>query len=251
MNDIQEQIVKILIEKGNELLKQPYNKLKFTGNHKADHLLSDLENFPHAFVLACIMDRQMKAERAWLIPYEISKEIGGFKFSRLLQLSEEKLTEIFERKNLHRFNDTMAKNFYLGIQKIHSDYNNDASNIWKGHPRSATIVRRFLEFEGVGVKIATMAANILAREFKIPMRDYICIDISPDVHVKRVFGRLGFISRNTSNAELIYCARELNPEYPGVFDLPCWEIGRKWCKPQKPWCENCYLVKYCPKENLR
>lgn len=80
----------------------------------------------------------------------------------------------------------MARNFYLGIRKIHRDYNNNALNIWKNYPRSATIVRRFLEFEGIGAKIGTMAVNILARESKIRMKDYICIDISPDVHIKRV-----------------------------------------------------------------
>ncbi len=248
MNDNQKQIVKILIERGEELLKQPYKKIKFTGNPEADDLLNDLKNFPHAFVLACIMDRQIKAEKAWLIPYEVSKEIGGFEFSRLLELDQASIKEIFERKSLHRFNDVMAQNFYLGIQKIHKDYNDDASNIWKDCPRSATVVRRFLEFNGIGVKIATMAANILAREFKIPMSDYICIDISPDTHVKRVFKRLGFISKNASNDDLIYSARELNPEYPGIFDLSCWEIGRNWCKSQKPQCENCYLNEYCPKK---
>ena len=62
-----------------------------------------------------------------------------------------------------------------------------------------------------------MAANILARDFKILMADYICIDVSPDTYVKRVFKRLGFISKNASNYELIYSARELNPEYPGIF----------------------------------
>lgn len=99
------------------------------------------------------------------------------------------------------------------------------------------------------LSLRAMAANILAREFKIPMKDYICIDISPDVHVKRVFKRLGFIPEDASNDELIYCARDLNPYYPGIFDLSCWEIGREWCKPQKPNCQNCYLNEHCPKEN--
>ncbi len=248
METKQEQIVEILIKRGREFLKQPYKKIEFTGNSKADDFLNDIDRFPYTFVLACIMDRQMKTEKAWLVPYEISKEIGGFEFSKLLQLNQNDFKEMFKRKNLHRFNDAMAENFYLGIQNIHEDYNDNASNIWKSRPRSSTVVRRFLEFKGVGVKIATMAANILAREFKIPMSDYICIDISADTHVKRVFKRLGFISKNASNDELIYSARELNPEYPGIFDLSCWEIGRNWCKLQKPQCKNCYLDKYCPKK---
>ena len=246
-NSLQEKIIEILIERGNVLFKQPYRKIEFTKNPEADDLLNNLEEFPHAFVLASIMDRQIKAEKAWLIPYEISKEIGGFEFSRLLRLNQHDFKRIFRKRNLHRFNDVMAENFYFGIQKIHRDYDNDAANIWKDCPRSATVVRRFLEFKGVGVKIATMAANILARDFKIPMKDYICIDISPDIHVKRVFKRLGLISKNASNDELIYRARELNPQYPGIFDLSCWEIGRKWCKPKKPNCNNCYLNIYCPK----
>lgn len=243
----QEKIVKILIRKGKELFNQPYKKIEFTKNPEADNLLNNLKEYPHAFVLACIMDRQMKAEKAWLIPYKISKEIGTFKFSKLLSLKLSEIKKIFKRKNLHRFNEVMAENFYFAIQKIHKDYNDDASNIWKDRPKSATIVKRFLEFKGVGIKIATMAANILAREFKIPMKDYICIDISPDVHVKRVFKRLGFISKDGDNDELIYAARELNPKYPGIFDLSCWHIGRYYCPPKNPDCNNCYLNKYCPK----
>ena len=138
----------------------------------------------------------------------------------------------------------MGENFYLAIQKIHSDFRDDASNIWRDNPGSATLVRRFLEFKGIGIKIATMAANILARDFKISMKDYINIDISPDVHVKRVFNRLGFISEDASNDKIIYCARELNPKYPGIFDLPCWEIGRNWCRPNKPICDKCCLNDY-------
>lgn len=243
----QAKIVEILINRGNELFNVPYKKVKFTGNEEADTLLNDLNQFPHAFVLACVMDRQIKTERAWLIPYFISQEIGGFDFARLLKLDLNSLKEIFRRKSLHRFNDKMAEHFYSAIQLIHTKYNDDASNIWKDNPQSATLIRRFLGFKGVGIKISTMAANILAREFKIPMQDRICIDISPDVQVKRVFTRLGFLSKDASNEELIYCAKELHPEYPGIFDFSLWEIGRKWCRPNNPDCNNCDLEKFCPK----
>jgi len=241
--------VEILKERGLELLNQPYEKTQFTGNVEADKLLNDLQHYPHAFVLACVMDRQIKAERAWVIPYKISKEIGTFEFCRLLELELEQINKIFKKKQLHRFNDVMAKYFYLTIKKIHENYDNDASNIWRDNPRSATVVRHFLEFHGVGIKIATMATNILARDFKIPMKDYIYIDISPDVHVRRVFKRLSLISQNSSHDELIYCARELNPDYPGIFDLSCWEIGRNWCHPRNPNCDKCYLNQYCLKNS--
>jgi endonuclease III len=193
------------------------------------------------------MDRQIKAERAWEIPYKVSQEIGGFDFDKLSRLSLAQIKDIFKKNRLHRFNDKISECFYLAIQKIKADYHGDASKIWDDYPASAAVVRRFLEFKGVGVKIATMAANILVRYFKVPMKDHLCIDISPDVHIKRVFIRLGFIPKDASNEEVIYCARELNPEYPGIFDLSCWEIGRNWCRPTNPVCNECYLNSYCQK----
>ena len=243
-----EKLVNALIQKGKELLELPYKRIVFSNDPKSDDLLNDFQQYPHAFVLACIMDRQIKAERAWIIPYEISREIGTFKFNHLLELKLEQINKIFTKKKLHRFNNEMAKYFYLAIQRIHENYDNDALNIWCDNSRSATVVRRFLEFHGVGIKIATMATNMLARDFKIPMKDYIFIDISPDIHVKRVFTRLGLIFENSSNDELIYCARELNPEYPGIFDLSCWEIGRNRCHPRTPECDNCFLNQYCLKK---
>jgi endonuclease III len=244
MND---KITKILIKRGEELLSAPYKFVRFTENVEADKLLNNFDNYPHAFVLACVMDRQIKAERAWLIPYYISLELGGFEFNRLVKTDLSLIKSIFSKRKLHRFNDIMAENFYNAVQDIYKKYGGFASNIWTGKPKSATIVRRFLEFKGVGIKIATMATNILARDFKIPMQDKTCIDISSDVQVKRVFTRIGFITKETSNDGLIYCARELNPQYPGIFDLFAWEIGRNWCRPKNPNCENCYLNKECDK----
>ena len=240
-------IIAKLIQKGEDLLNKPFTPNKFTKEIHIDEKLNDLENHPHHFVLACVMDRQIKAERAWKIPYIICERINDHSFNGLQKLSQDDILRIFRKNSLHRFNETMAKCFYNAVQRIHDDYNDDASLIWKDNLHSATIVRRFLQFDGIGIKIATMATNILAREFKIPMKDKICIDISPDVQVKRVFTRLGLISKNASNDELIYCARELNPNYPGIFDLSAWEIGRESCRPTNPQCNTCILNEKCPK----
>jgi endonuclease III len=243
----QEKIVDILVKRGNELFDLPYEKIRFTGNDGADNLLNNFNEFSHAYVFACVMDRQIKAERAWLIPYLVSLEIGDFDFNTLLKLNINTIKNIFKNKKLHRFNDIMSENFYSAIQLIHTKYKNKASNIWNDNPKSSTVIRRFLEFKGVGMKISTMAANILVRDYKIPMQDRCYIDISPDVQVKRVFSRLGLISKEASNEDLIYCGRELHKEYPGIFDFSAWEIGRVWCRPKNPNCKNCYLSQYCPK----
>jgi endonuclease III len=240
--------VSLLIKRGNELLNEPYKTIEFTGNPAADELLNNLEKYPHAFVLACVMDRQIDAERAWMIPYKISQELKSFNLPTLLKISIDRYSSIFTNKSLHRFNPTMAKYFFEAVHQIGNKYSQNASKIWADNPKSATVVRRFLEFQGVGVKIATMAANILSRQFKIPMQDRFSIDISPDVHVKRVFTRLGFIESGSTNDELIYCARELNPTYPGIFDLSAWEIGHNWCRPKKVDCLNCYMKDDCSKQ---
>lgn len=81
------------------------------------------------------------------------------------------------------------------------------------------------------------------------MKDYYSIDISPDVHVRRVLYRLGFIEKNAKVERVIYKARELNPKFPGLIDSVCWKIGRNYCRPkiEDCKCEDCFMNKVCPK----
>ena len=215
-----------LILKGKNLLNGPRAYAKFTKVKEADDLFNDIENHGHLFVLGCVMDRQIKAERAWLIPYLIMKNLGGFEFERLQNLSLEKLKETFSKNRFHRFNDIMAKIFYSAIRKIKENYNGDASKIWEGEVSAAEVIRKFLEFDGVGQKIASMAANILVREFKIPLKHLSAIDISTDTHVIRMMKKLGFAPENASKEYIIFRAREFYPEYPGILDIGLFEMGR-------------------------
>lgn len=238
----------ILIQQGEQLFKLRKRTIAFTGENEIDYLLNDLNEFPHAFVIACIMDRQIKAERAWSIPYLIKEKIGSFSMKALGNLSRRRIKSLLEKPNaLHRFTGVMSSCLFKAIERINYVYDGNASRIWTGKPSSALVVYRFLEFDGVGPKIASMAANILARQFKIKFSDYYNIDISPDIHVKRVFKRLGLVSKDSSNEQLIFMARALHPEFPGIFDFPAWDIGREWCRPTKPKCDICYMNKICSK----
>ena len=144
-----------LVEHGEKLFRAPKQLIRFTGNQKADILLNDIEKHPHTFVLACVMDRQIKAEKAWLIPYLIAQKIGGFSMKRLIALSAEDVRRLMsEPEPLHRFLDKMSVNFYRAVQKIATAYSNNAALIWLDKPSSAEVVYHFLEFDGVGPSMA-------------------------------------------------------------------------------------------------
>lgn len=208
----------------------------------------DLEHHPHAFVIACIMDQQKNADSAWLIPYRLSQKIGSFEFRILHRQTGDELRKYMNVPSpLHRFSERMSKYLHAAIRLIAVEYQGDARAIWSGSPSSSELVCRFLQFPGAGAKVASMAANILIRKFKVPVRDRICVDISPDRHVCRVFQRLGLTyQRALPEQEVIYKARELNPEYPGLLDLPAFQIGRTWCRPQTPLCGECPMKDICP-----
>lgn len=210
-------------------------------------LLVDIKNYPHAFVLACCMDRQVSSDRAWRIPCVIRNLTEEFSVDELASISLDEYKRIFSVQTLHRYNETMAEVFCKAVLRIKDVYGGDASRIWSGKPSSAAVVYRFLEFDGVGVKIANMAANILARQLGVPFSDYYSIDVSPDVHVFRIFQRTGLVKAGASRDEIIYKARELNPEFPGIIDAACWRIGRGYCHPLSPNCERCPVVADCPK----
>lgn len=245
-----DKISELLINRGYKDYNSKRAKLvSLSDNRQADLLLNDFEHYPHAYVIACIMDRQMKAEKAWLIPYKLKKRLGHFEFQYLSSLGEKEIYKAMtEPTPLHRFNKLMSYNIVSAIRQIKKSYKSNAANIWNDTPTSSLLIYRFLEFEGVGPKIATMAANILVRDFKIEVRDKYSIDISVDVQVTKVFKRLGLIREESEKTEeIIYKARSLHPDYPGIFDLSCWEIGREWCRPRKPICNQCFMNELCPK----
>jgi endonuclease III len=70
------------------------------------------------------------------------------------------------------------------------------------------------------------------------------------VHIRRVFGRLGLCPTDATPEQVVYKAKALYPEFPGLMDLPCWEIGKKWCKAGGQQCAACYMNDLCPSSTI-
>ena len=115
----QSEIAARLIRHGKELLRAKRRVTEFSRNAESDKLLNDLDGYPHAFVIACLVDRQMTAEKAWLVPYLLSQRLGGFSFEHLQLLTERQIAHAFRKPTpLHRFPDVMSKCVFLAIRRI-------------------------------------------------------------------------------------------------------------------------------------
>ena len=239
----EEKIRELLIKRSHDNYKEPD-----TDPPDDDYKISyDLKEYPHAFVIASIVNRQISGDKAWGIPDKLAARLGDFSFATLKALSLEKMLELMSIPNpLHRYPKLMSECLVAAIDRIEKEYNGDTPRIWANNPSSAEVVYRFLQFKGVGRKIATLAANMLVRNFEILMSDYYSIDVSIDIHIRLVFKRLGLVSENADDDEITYKARSINPEYPGILDYRAWEIGHNWCKPKTPRCQDCYMREVCP-----
>ncbi|MBI5446563.1 MAG: iron-sulfur cluster loop [Deltaproteobacteria bacterium] len=220
-------------------------------NSDADDLLNDLSTFPHAFLIACVCDRQVDAGIAWLVPHRLRHRLdGAFDLETLAGLTTDRIQSLFEEEpKIHRLWKRMPGLVHAAIRRVAGVYGGDAARIWAGNPDSALLVYRLLEFDGVGQKISAMAANILVRDFHVPVRDRQSLDIPVDTHIKRLFRLLGLVSASGSESQvelrIIFKARALHPEYPGILDLPLWELGRSTCRAGAPNRGVCPLRDWC------
>lgn len=242
-------VINYLIQLGEDPLDQSRRVIEFTRNPEANEALNDIEHYPHLVLLGFLMDKHMSSARAWEIPYHIREafNLPDYSVESFRKLGRNNLERVFISRNLHRYPSRMARVFHSALEHVNNAYGGDAGAVWDDEPSSATLIRRLLQFDGMTLRDARSAANILFRYFNVPLSDASNLDITPDSTVRRVFQRLGFIGRHTSPEELIYIARELNPEWPGVFDHACWDVAERVCKPRKPRCKRCELNPFCPK----
>jgi len=98
-------------------------------------------------------------------------------------------------------------------------------------------IEELVKFNGVGRKTANL---VLSRGFNKPA---ICVD----VHVHRIFNRLGYVK--TKNPEETEFALRKKLPVKHWIDINTLLVthGQNICKPIKPNCEDCPIAEYCKK----
>jgi len=234
----QSKIGKILINYGRQLEKEwdtdEWDAKEFT---------------PTEFFYGVIFDQGIRADMAWKAPKELRKRIHTLNPRKIAKMKESALRKAIRYPwSLHRYRRKVPSWLIQASKQLVEKYDGNPKKIWDDKPRADDLQRRFDEFEGIGQKKASMATNILVRDYGIHVRgvDHSGIDVSSDVHVRRVFLRSGLINKDSVEASL-QAARRLNPKYPGELDLPAWHIGRQFCHPKSPDCPKCPLTRECLK----
>lgn len=93
------------------------------------------------------------------------------------------------------------------------------------------------KFRGVGRKTANL---VLALGFNTPA---ICVD----VHVHRIFNRIGYVKTKTPGETEFALRDKLPKKYWIEINTLLVTHGQNICKPLKPKCEICPINKYCKK----
>jgi uncharacterized HhH-GPD family protein len=199
-----------------------------------------------AFLAGVIGDYQMPAERAWAVPYRLSRRLGGWGIDLIAENPQRVLDAFLGPPALHRFPTQSARWFVAGAQRVIDEYDGVAGAVWNDRPTARQLQERLSEFVGISQKKAAMAVEILASQFGVEVRDLSGSDIAYDVHVRRVMLRTGLAKRDQVD-HMVDVARRLHPERPGALDLPLWEIGKTWCRARRTECDSCVIGAVCPR----
>ena len=97
-------------------------------------------------------------------------------------------------------------------------------------------IEELIKFNGVGRKTANL---VLAKGFNKPA---ICVD----VHVHRIFNRLGYVNTKTPEETEFALREKLPKKYWIDINTLIVTFGQNICKPQRPLCSECPIASYCP-----
>lgn len=214
------------LKKGNMNIEKIVEILKMANQPKSDFVrLMDSFNDPYLILISCILSLRTNDKTTY--PATL----------RMLELGSHPAD--FAKVDVEKLEKAI---FPVGFYKNKAAQIVELSKILveKYDSKVPDSIEELVEFKGVGRKTANL---VLARGFNIPA---ICVD----VHVHRIFNRLGYVKTKTPDET----ERVLREKLPQQFWIDINTLlvthGQNVCKPIKPECDACPIEAYCEKVNF-
>lgn len=104
------------------------------------------------------------------------------------------------------------------------------------------IIRELTGYTGIGVKTASCVLLFAIGRNVCPV----------DTHVHRTTNRIGLVDTNSPDKTFHLLNKNFPPGIAHSFHTNLIKLGREICRPTRPWCYDCPLVKICeyPDKNL-
>ena len=199
------------------------NSLK-NANQKRSDFVKLMENFkdPYLVLIGCVLSLRTNDKTTYpatLRMLELAKTPN-----RMKNVSVEDLKNAIYPVG---FYENKAKQIIEFSKIIDEEFNGIVPNT----------IEDLIKFKGVGRKTANL---VLAKGYGIPA---ICVD----VHVHRIFNRLGYVNTKTPEETEFALRKKLPQKYWLDINTLMVTHGQNVCKPLKPDCENCPISEFCAK----
>ncbi len=198
-------------------------KLKDAKQQKSDFVgLMDSFNDPYLVLIACILSLRTNDRTTYPATLRMLKL--GKTPKDFASCNEEKLAKAIYPVGFYA---NKSKQIIQLSKEIVEKHNGKVPNT----------IEELVKFNGVGRKTANL---VVARGFNKPA---ICVD----VHVHRIFNRMGYVKTKDPEETEFALRAKLPEKYWIDINTLIVTHGQNVCKPQKPKCSECPIEKYCDK----
>lgn len=205
----------------NEIIDEIFESLKFAKIKQSKFVrFMEQQDDPYVVLIACILS--LRTNDVTTYPATMKMLQLASTPQEMMNVDEEELAETIYPVGFYK---NKAKQIIALSKKIVDEYNGKVPNS----------IDELLKFDGVGRKTANL---VMAKGFNKPA---ICVD----VHVHRIFNRLGLVNTKTPE-ETEMKLREIIPEKYWIrLNTDFVTLGQNICKPTKPMCPFCPINYYC------
>ena len=205
----------------NEIIDEIFESLKFAKIKQSKFVrFMEQQDDPYVVLIACILS--LRTNDVTTYPATMKMLQLASTPQEMMNVNEEELAETIYPVGFYK---NKAKQIIALSKKIVNEYNGKVPNS----------IDELLKFDGVGRKTANL---VMAKGFNEPA---ICVD----VHVHRIFNRLGLVNTKTPE-ETEMKLREIIPEKYWIrLNTDFVTLGQNICKPTKPMCPFCPINYYC------